>query len=145
MRLVSTCIRNLQTRIHTFHPQAATRNTAAEIFRIDWLSVSGEYAQILIHLSLWQQSNQASFEDDVNNTQAVVTPTSREQITKKGIFVSLQAKARTIKCLLTFHPELPKVKEIVNKHFSITESSKHLKSDFPSTAHNGIQKTDQNV
>ena len=56
---------NPQTRINTFYPQAATRNTAAEMFRIVWLYVSGEYAQILIHLSLGQQSYRTNFEDEV--------------------------------------------------------------------------------
>ena len=33
--------------------------------------------------------------------------------------------------VLTYHPELPKVKEIVNKHWPIIESSKRLNKIFP--------------
>ena len=33
--------------------------------------------------------------------------------------------------VLTYHPELPKVKEIVNKHWPIIESSKRLNKSFP--------------
>ena len=32
---------------------------------------------------------------------------------------------------MTYHPELPKVKEIVNKHWSIIDSSERLKKVFP--------------
>ena len=46
-------------------PSTATRSTAAEMFHIVWLSVSGEYDQILIHLSLGQQSYRTNFEDEV--------------------------------------------------------------------------------
>ena len=65
VRLMWTCTQNLQTRINTFYPQAVIRNTAAEMFRIVWLSVSGKYTQILLHLSLGQQSYRGSFEDEV--------------------------------------------------------------------------------
>ena len=36
-----------------------------------------------------------------------------------------------IPLVLTYHPELPKVKEIVNKHWPIIESSKRLNKIFP--------------
>ena len=60
-------------------------NTAAEMFRIVWLSVSGEYALILIHLSLGQQSYRINFEDEVTTynqyPQRPRTPGHKEEMT----------------------------------------------------------------
>ena len=123
--LMLNCTQNRQTRIDTFYPQAATRNTAAEIFRIVWLSVSGVYAQILIHLSLGQQSYRTNFEDEVT-TYNQFPPRPRKPGHKEETTCFATSQGTLIPFVLTYHPELPKVKEIVNKHWPIIESSKRL-------------------
>ena len=90
------CQQNPQTRITTFYPQAATRNTAAEMFRIVWLSVSGDYAHILIHLSLGKQSYRINFEDKVTAYNQIHSDLE-SQVTKKRRLASLQAQTRTIR------------------------------------------------
>ena len=77
-------------------PSSCHQNTAAEMFRIVWLSVSGQYAQILIHLSLGQQSYRTNFEDEVT-TYNQYPQRPRRPDHKKRRLASLQAKARTIR------------------------------------------------
>ena len=100
-----------QTRINTFYPQAATQNTAAEMFRIVWLSVSGEYAQILIHLSLGQQSYRINFEDEVTTysqlPQRPRKPGHKEETTCFATSQSQNHHAHLFPFVLTYHPELP--------------------------------------
>ena len=107
-----TCTHNPQIRINTFYPQAAARNTAAEMFRIIWLSISGEYAQILIHLSLGQQLSD-QLRRRGYNIRSIATATSKVRPQRRDDLLRYKPKpepsATLIPFVLTYHPELPRL------------------------------------
>ena len=54
-----------------------------------------------------------------------------DQLRRRGYKPKPEPSGTLIPFVLTYHPELPKVKEIVNKHWPIIESSKRLNKIFP--------------
>ena len=105
------------------------------MYRIVWLSVSGEYAEILIHLSLGLESYRTNFEDEITTYNQLPQRPRKPGHKKRDDLLRYKPKPEPsgtlIPFVLTYHPELPKVKEIVNKHWPIIESSKRLNKIFP--------------
>ena len=69
------------------------------------------------------------------NIQSISTATSKARSQRRDDLLRYKPKPEPsgtlIPFVLTYHPELPKVKEIVNKHWPIIESSKRLNKIFP--------------
>ena len=69
------------------------------------------------------------------NVQSVAAATSKARSKNRADLLRNKPKpepsSTLIPFMLTYHPELPKVKEIVNKHWPIIESSKRLNKIFP--------------
>ena len=69
------------------------------------------------------------------NIQSISTATSKARSQRRDDLLRYKPKSEPsgtlISFVLTYHPELPKVKEIVNKHWPIIESSKRLNKIFP--------------
>ena len=69
------------------------------------------------------------------NIQSISTATSKARSQRRDDLLCYKPKPEPsgtlIPFVLTYHPELPKVKEIVNKHWPIIESSKRLNKIFP--------------
>ena len=67
--------------------------------------------------------------------QSISTATSKARSQRRDDLLRYKPKpepsGRLIPFMLTYHPELPKVKEIVNKHWPIIESLKRLNKVFP--------------
>ena len=71
----------------------------------------------------------------IQQQQSISTATSKALSQRRDDLLCYKPKPEPpgtlIPFLLTYHPELPKVKEIVNKHWPIIESSKRLNKIFP--------------
>ena len=69
------------------------------------------------------------------NIQSISTATSKARSQRRDDLLRYKPKPEPsgtfIPFVLTYHPELPKVKEIVDKHWPIIESSKRLNKIFP--------------
>ena len=69
------------------------------------------------------------------NIQSISTATSKARSQRRDDLLCYKPKPKPsgplIPFVLTYHPEPPKVKEIVNKHWPIIESSKRLNKIFP--------------
>ena len=67
--------------------------------------------------------------------QEISTAIAKARSHKRGDLLSYRPKEESTDTatpfVMTYHPELPKVKEIVNKHWSIIDSSERLKKVFP--------------
>ena len=71
----------------------------------------------------------------LHNIQSISTATSKARSQRRDDLLRYKPKPEPsgtlIPFVLTYHPELPKVKEIVNKHWPTIESSKRLNEIFP--------------
>ena len=69
------------------------------------------------------------------NSQEIIAAIARARSHKREDLLSYRPKQEstdtTIPFVMTYHPELSKVKEIVNRHWSIIDSSERLKKVFP--------------
>ena len=113
------------------YPQVATRNTAAKIFLTALHFASDVSAPIRTPLNQEQENWLTTSANGVIRNRKFHLPLrARQQKREDLLSYRPKSESSVLPFVLTYHPDLPKVRDIVNKHWPFIESSSTLSEIF---------------
>ena len=133
-RLLLTSTRSLQIPTSIFYPQVAILLIAARTYHTAWHYASD--ASALTTRPFEKRVSDLSVHLNKRGYQKQVIDQAIEKVRHidRQNLLSYKPKPTANKAVppfvMTYHPELPKVRGIVDKHWSIIESSDHLSTVF---------------